>query len=271
MKEKHDQVTNTFQKLLQNTETLADLLEQTMPDLPIDGETKTRCFFSLRPTFAVSRRLEEEQRSHGHRFLPSRTIGRRETISPCVFSFIVTFSSRQDLGGNTLWEDNDTKQFYEDIPDLKLFLPGYAYREPATPAATTSEGFLSSTDRFVFSHRNEIVETETLDSAQMEQEIEKEALEATGTTEAEEEDTTLADIEGKFLRSKGEDRTNVFSDGVEEEVGANNIKLMMDVFVTQLPSCVNREMIDKVRRVSSLGLETNVDFVSRPLETSRRI
>jgi hypothetical protein len=40
--------------------------------------------------------------------------------------------------------------------------------------------------------------------------------------------------------------SNFISDGTEEDVGANNIKLMMDVFVNQLPTCVNREMIDKV-------------------------
>ena len=34
----------------------------------------------------------------------------------------------------------------------------------------------------------------------MEQEIEKEALEVTGTNETEEEDTTLADIEGRFSK-----------------------------------------------------------------------
>lgn len=75
-------------------------------------------------------------------------------------------------------------------------------------------------------------ETDTLDPVQIEQEIEKEGLEVQSTADGEEEDTTLADIE----------------DGPEEDVGANNIKLMMDVFVTQLPTCVNREMIDKVRR-----------------------
>ena len=41
----------------------------------------------------------------------------------------------KDLGGNALWEDSDAKQFYEDIPDLKLFLPSYASREP--PPSTT--------------------------------------------------------------------------------------------------------------------------------------
>lgn len=89
----------------------------------------------------------------------------------------------------------------------------------------------------------------------MEQEIEKEALEVTGTTEAEEEDTTLADIEGSqliFIISN--DGSFSLSDGVEEDVGANNIKLMMDVFVTQLPTCVNREMIDKVRISSTRSI-----------------
>ena len=30
-----------FQKLLQNTETMADLMEQTMPELPVEGEIFT--------------------------------------------------------------------------------------------------------------------------------------------------------------------------------------------------------------------------------------
>ena len=46
----------------------------------------------------------------------------------------------KDLGGNTLWEDSDTKQFYEDTVDLKLFLPGYAFREPVTTTTPASEG-----------------------------------------------------------------------------------------------------------------------------------
>jgi hypothetical protein len=94
------------------------------------------------------------------------------------------------------------------------------------------------------------VETDTLDSVQMEQEIEKEALEVTGTIDADEEDTTLVDIEGIdcwFIVAKHSLLHIRFTDGTEEDVGANNIKLMMDVFVTQLPTCVNREMIDKVR------------------------
>ena len=34
-----------------------------------------------------------------------------------------------------MWEDSETKQFYEDTLDLKLFLPGYAFREPPAAAA----------------------------------------------------------------------------------------------------------------------------------------
>ena len=41
-----------------------------------------------------------------------------------------------------------------------------------------------------------MIETEILDSAQMEQEIEKEGLEVTSVIDGEEEDATLADVEG---------------------------------------------------------------------------
>ncbi|CAF1357416.1 unnamed protein product [Rotaria sordida] len=186
IKDKYEQANTTFQKLLQNTETMADLLEQPMPELPIEEVSK-----------------KSSDRTGIDFYLPGR--------------------SDDDLGGNTIWEDSETKQFYEDTVDLKLFLPGYAFREPITTTTSqTSE------------------ETETVDSVQMEQEIEKEALEVTSTTDADEEDTTLADIE----------------DGTEEDVGANNIKLMMDVFVAQLPTCVNREMIDKGARDFATNLNT---------------
>ncbi len=40
-----------------------------------------------------------------------------------------------------MWEDSETKHFYEDIPDLKLFLPNYAFREPLpSTTAATPEG-----------------------------------------------------------------------------------------------------------------------------------
>ena len=37
-KEKYEQAYNTFKKLAENTEILADLLGETIPDLPIDGK-----------------------------------------------------------------------------------------------------------------------------------------------------------------------------------------------------------------------------------------
>jgi hypothetical protein len=43
-----------------------------------------------------------------------------------------------------MWEDSETKHFYEDIPDLKLFLPGYAFREPLpSTTAATPEGIFN--------------------------------------------------------------------------------------------------------------------------------
>ena len=45
---------------------------------------------------------------------------------------------------------------------------------------------------------------------------------------------------------------------------------MMDVFVTQLPTCVNREMIDKVIREKRYKLQGNF-VLDRLLEILRRI
>ncbi|CAF1558173.1 unnamed protein product, partial [Adineta steineri] len=103
IKDKYEQANTTFQKLLQNTETMADLLEQTMPELPVEEVSK-------------------------------------KTSDRTGIDFCLLGRPDDDLGGNAIWEDSETKQFYEDIPDLKLFLPGYAFREPPpTPTTATPE------------------------------------------------------------------------------------------------------------------------------------
>ena len=42
------------------------------------------------------------------------------------------FSQYQYDGDNSLFEDEDSRQFYESLPDLKAFIPGVCFINPFT-------------------------------------------------------------------------------------------------------------------------------------------
>ncbi|CAF0868258.1 unnamed protein product [Didymodactylos carnosus] len=203
-RDKHEQALISFQKLLQNTETLADLLEEAMPELPIEEISK-----------------KSSERSGIDMYIPGRN---------------------DDDNINSIWEDSETKQFYENFPDLKLFVPGF-YRDTTTSTSTSANVTSTPSNDSNGTPTTTTTTTEDgeiLDSIQIENEIENVVLEvAAADADVEEEDAVLAD-----------------DDPVDEDLSSTNMKLMMDVFVNHLPTCVNRELMDKAARDFGTNLNT---------------
>ncbi|CAF4416748.1 unnamed protein product, partial [Didymodactylos carnosus] len=197
-RDKHEQTVQSFQKLFQNTETLADLVEEAIPELPIEEISKKS----------------------------SERIG------------IDIYIPGKNDDDTSLWEDGDTKQFYENFPDLRLFVPSY-YRDPLISTnASANITAASTTDAIDEANTPMSEDIETLDPVQIEQEIENVVLEVTtADADVEEEDAVLVD-----------------DDIVEEDLSATNMKLIMDVFINHLPTCVNRELIDKLQKPCKNGM-----------------
>ncbi|XP_063230825.1 regulator of nonsense transcripts 2-like [Bacillus rossius redtenbacheri] len=109
--------------------------------------------------------------------------------------------SEDGILSSNLWEDEDTQNFYEVLPNMKDFLPSL-----------------------------------TIQSTDPEAQVSEEALEA-----------DLEEIE-ECLVAKDEEEEPLPPDPeeVEEPESQANIsnKIMLDSFLTNLPQCVNREMID---------------------------
>ncbi|MGH0165810.1 UNVERIFIED_CONTAM: hypothetical protein FKN15_051066 [Acipenser sinensis] len=87
----YEEFATSYQKLLANTQSLADLLDENMPELPQD---KT---------------VQEE---HG----------------PGIDIFTPGKPGEYDLEGG-IWEDEDARNFYENMDDLKAFVPAILFKD----------------------------------------------------------------------------------------------------------------------------------------------
>lgn len=83
-KQRYEKATKAYEKILLHTQTLSDALDMDMPDLPVDdGATKQSIV----------------------------------TNSGNMFN-----DGKENLG-NGIWEDEDARKFYEDLPDLRILVP----------------------------------------------------------------------------------------------------------------------------------------------------
>ncbi|XP_052440903.1 regulator of nonsense transcripts 2 isoform X1 [Carassius gibelio] len=188
----YEEFATSYQKLLANTQTLADLLDENMPELPVD---KT---------------IQEE---HG----------------PGIDIFTPGKPGEYDLEGG-IWEDEDARNFYENMVDLKAFVPAILFKDNEKSSQTSKEG-------------REANSTEEL-------EIELEALDITD----EPMDLDTADeTESEELAKKILDEQEQED---EEASTGSHLKLIVDAFIQQLPNCINRDLIDKAAMDFCMNMNT---------------
>ena len=99
----------------------------------------------------------------------------------------------------TLWDDEDTKAFYENLPDLVAIIPSILYKD--SKGETSGEGSDANKEAERLNNENE-------DEIQVDEEPV--------------EEVNLEDDED-----------------VQEAVNMSN-KMVLDAFLSQLPTCVNR-------------------------------
>ncbi|XP_072528537.1 regulator of nonsense transcripts 2 isoform X1 [Salminus brasiliensis] len=199
----YEEFATCYQKLLANTQSLADLLDENMPELPQD---KT---------------VQEE---HG----------------PGIDIFTPGKPGDYELEGG-IWEDEDARNFYENLVDLKAFVPAILFKD--------NEKACQSKERDDNKEVKEGREGKEASSTE-ELELELEALditddplelEATDETESEE-------LAKKFLDEQEQED--------EDASTGSHLKLIVDAFIQQLPNCVNRDLIDKAAMDFCMNMNT---------------
>ncbi|KAJ8381550.1 hypothetical protein SKAU_G00023280 [Synaphobranchus kaupii] len=199
----YEEFATSYQKLLANTHSLADLLDENMPDLPQD---KT---------------VQEE---HG----------------PGIDIFTPGKPGEYDLEGG-IWEDEDARNFYENMVDLKAFVPAILFKD--------NEKGLHGRDREESKDPKEVKEVASTE----ELELELENLDiADDTLELEPGD----EAEGEELAKKLLDEQEQED---EEASTGSHLKLIVDAFIQQLPNCVNRDLIDKAAMDFCMNMNTKAN------------
>ncbi|CAG2194360.1 G22P1 [Mytilus edulis] len=186
-KEHYDALLTGYQKLFTNTSVFADLLDEDLPDLPEED-------------------MKRDDESGFDIFHPEKD------------------AEFQYVGDTTLFEDEDSRVFYENLPDLKAFIPGICFKD-SEQGTTKEPGEEENIDEFDL--KIEDVERE------METEQQIAEVESKEEQEGKEEESTDVDL--------------LLQEGEEEDTDTGSLmKMQFDAYVQSLPNCVNRELIDKV-------------------------
>ncbi|XP_078530285.1 regulator of nonsense transcripts 2 isoform X4 [Lissotriton helveticus] len=199
-----EEFATSYQKMLTNSQSLADLLDENMPDLPQD---------------------KPAPEDHG----------------PGIDIFTPGKPGECELEGG-IWEDEDARNFYENMVDLKAFVPAILFKDndkgPQIKDSNKDDlrvDLKDSNDKEIATEELEL-ELETLD-------INDDALELE-VDEAE-------DLTKKLLDEQEQED--------EEASTGSHLKLIVDSFIQQLPNCVNRDLIDKAAMDFCMNMNTKAN------------
>ncbi|XP_059473711.1 regulator of nonsense transcripts 2 [Neocloeon triangulifer] len=180
-KEKAEALHTAYRKLYEGTQSFCEILDEDMPELEAED---------------IARSEEQDLKVTG-------------------------MDAEEFTKESLLWEDEETRYFYEELPDLKAFLPSILYKDSAQ--ATIQP------------------EPEEVTESKLDEELEE--IEE-GKEEAKKEDTPPVEIEEP---EEPETTTN-----------ASN-KIVMDAFVNHVMNCVSRDMIDNAASEFVLSLNTKIN------------
>ncbi|XP_069764574.1 regulator of nonsense transcripts 2 isoform X4 [Narcine bancroftii] len=206
----YEEFATSYQKLLANTQSLADLLDENMPELPQDKSA------------------QEEHGTGIDIFTPGKP-------------------GEYDLDGG-VWEDEDARNFYENLIDLKAFVPAILFKDNDKNLQSkdgNKEESREGKDSRDGKDSKELIGTEEL-------ELELENLDINDDIIGEEvvADET-EDLSQKLLEEHEQDE--------EETSTGSHLKLIVDAFLQQLPNCVNRDLIDKAAMDFCMNMNTKAN------------
>ncbi|XP_036308913.1 regulator of nonsense transcripts 2 isoform X7 [Pipistrellus kuhlii] len=203
----YEEFAMSYQKLLANSQSLADLLDENMPDLPQDKPTP------------------EE---HG----------------PGIDIFTPGKPGEYDLEGG-IWEDEDARNFYENLIDLKAFVPAILFKDNEKSCQNKeSNKDDSKAEAKEPKDNKEVSNPDDLELELENLEINDDTLELEGADEAE-------DLTKKLLDEQEQED--------EETSTGSHLKLIVDAFLQQLPNCVNRDLIDKAAMDFCMNMNTKAN------------
>lgn len=207
-KQRQEKASKAYEKLLNHTQTLSDALDIDMPDLPTD-----------------------------------ETASKQSIVSANTGNM---FNDGKENMGNGIWEDEDARKFYEDLPDLRILVPD-VFLDSQQASATKSDDNDAATKEQDETAGNSNISSPNLN--------EQEAVEEEEEEEKENEDNVEGEEEQQADEGEEEDDDNDLVDealevAVDEDGDDANKpstqNVQLDSLFARLPTCGNRDLIDSV-------------------------
>ena len=225
----------SYQKLLFNANTLADLLDVDLPDLP-EAE------------------IDPLDQKSG------------------VSLYDPTGQTPELIGNQSVWEDDDQKSFYTDILDLKVIIPAILYKpsggksskksndnKPKKTGTTPDEKPAGPKPSSKADIAAEKIEADIVDLEVGElEESEKLAIEEAALARAA---STARTNEQDVDQQAGTDQHDTTEDDQDDDdinIGAS-LKCILDSFITSLKDCVNRDLVDKAAQDFCMNMNTRAN------------
>lgn len=240
-KEQFDQTSIALSKLVSSAQQFADLIGQPFPDLPSDPIDVMSEFADMTVTEGMSIEISNRFKN----------------------------GSASDLDPLALFEDDDSRSFYQSLPDLKSQIPSILYKDSAGTTTSTSQ------TPSPVGTEDKNMDTTTTTGGEEDKHPDKQELEEekdllndlTGGkvtdllfVETEDAMELSLDVEDKSLEDTASNSPSVPtpSQAAVKSTASNN-KVLMDSFLTSLSSCVSREHVDKAALTFCTNLNTKVN------------
>ncbi|KAG2176033.1 hypothetical protein INT44_000512 [Umbelopsis vinacea] len=219
-KQNYEKLTKAYEKLLSNTQTMADALDVEMPELPDDDGTTKMSIISANGTNTFS-------------------------------------EDNKDTVENGIWEDEDARSFYEKLADLKVLVPGVLLESAAKKdvGKAVGDGATDADNETVKSPdvSSETAETDTdrendLISKMEHLEIDENDIDETGAESevADADQDTELDVAADSAVDSLVDKDDA-DDTANGGAGIKSTQMVqLDALLARLPTLNNRDMIDSV-------------------------
>lgn len=239
-KEKFETKQIEWQKLWASTQQFADILDEDLPNLPPDLQD-----FS-----------DDNEESNA------------------VMNFDVSnrFKGQPEFEAGALWEDEDTRSFYQHLPDLKALIPSILYKDSVKDGDNKQQLQQQQTENkeeVINDTEEEVKDSETKEKSEIVESVPNESEDT-----FEEVETAEDDIEEVVIPIIGPDidADDSDDDSTKETSTRLSNKVLLDAFLTTVVNCVNRDMIDKaaINFCTNLNTKNNRKKLVRALFTVPR-
>ncbi|XP_044016456.1 regulator of nonsense transcripts 2 [Aphidius gifuensis] len=238
-KDKLELLQLSYERLMTSVQNFSETLDESMPELPINNDVKIDNDDCLKLMMMNNDNLNNEDNSNNS----SNNNSNNNNINSLI---------------EDMWGDDETRRFYQVFPDLTVFLPGSYNNKDSivnNKIDTIEENTTTATETTTPTTTT-IINDEIIidDDININLDDDDDDDDDVGVVVVVDDDDNTIDVKiDNEVAAVEQDTTSTSTSAVVTNISN---KILLDAFLTHLPNCVNREMIDNAAVDFLMNLNT---------------